>query len=457
MKRIWIILVIAVLALGWFGYRWWSGRAASSENAYITATVTKGDVQELIPATGTLEPVDSVDIGAQVAGIITSLGDPSDKSKTIDFRSVVKKGDILATIDDSLYQADLKQANAEYDSANANLAVAQANLLQDEAKLEEADADWARAQKLGPGEALAQTTYDSYKATDETAKAQVAVGQAAVKQAQAAIAQAEADQFRAKRNVNYCVITSPVDGTVIDRRVDIGQTVVSSLNAPSLFLIGTDMSKMQIWVSVDEADIPRIKEGMPVLFDVDGINHTFQGTVNKVRWNATMTQNVVTYTVEVNADNPEGTLIPYRTANVRFLVSELKDVLLVPDAALLWRPKNFDPSTVPGLAAAPAGAAGSAAASGSAAGSGGTGRGGRRGANGQGGNAGGKPKQSLVFVLENGQPKPVVVQTGITDEVNTAIMGGDLKESDIVITGQPVADQGGSGGTTNPFAPTPSW
>ena len=247
---------------------------------------------------------------------------------------------VLAKIDDSLYQADLRQANAALDSAKANLTVAQANLEQDQAKLADAEGDWNRAQALGPGEALAKTTYDSYKATYETAKAQVDVGTAAISQAKASIEQAEANQFFAQRNVDYCTITSPVNGTVIDRRVDIGQTVVSSLNAPSLFLIATDLSKLQIWVSVNEADIPRIKEGMPVLFDVEGINHEFQGTVNKVRWNATMTQNVVTYTVEVNADNPDGTLIPYRTANAKFLVNEAKDALLVPNAALRWHPRN---------------------------------------------------------------------------------------------------------------------
>jgi HlyD family secretion protein len=447
MKRFWIILVLALIAVCALGGYWWTHHAATSDNNYITTAVVRGDIQELIPATGTLEPVDSVDIGAQVAGIITSLGDPNMKPTftPIDFRSMVKEGDILATIDDTIYQAALNQANAQLDSANANVKAAEANLEEDKVKLTEATADWDRAQKLGSGEALAQTTYDSYKAAYDTAKAQVDVGSAAVAQAQAAVEQAQAQVDSAKRNVGYCTIRSPVNGTVIDRRVEKGQTVVSSLNAPSLFLIASDLSKLQIWVSVNEADIPRIKEGMPVLFDVEGINREFQGTVNKVRWNATMTQNVVTYTVEVNADNPDGTLIPYRTANVKFLVNESKDVILVPNSALRWHPRNTDTSA----AAAPADSAGSGGAV--AAGSGGTGRG-RRNGSGQGGT--GKPKQATVYVLENGQPKVVPVQTGITDDVNTAITGGDLKEGDQVITGQSVADQTSTSGTTNPFAPT---
>jgi HlyD family secretion protein len=449
MKRFWIILLLALAAAAAYAGYWWTHHAAVNENNYQTTIVARGDVQELIPATGTLEPVDSVDVGAQVGGIIKFFGKDTN-GNPIDFRSPVK-GDpndlanstVLAIIDPTIYQADLDQANATLDSANANLLAAQANLEQDQAKLEDALDDWNSAQKLGSGESLAKTTYDSYKATYETAKAQVDVGAAAISQAKAAVEQAQAQQSSAKRNLDFCTITSPVNGTVIDRRVDVGQTVVSSMSTPSLFLIATDLSKMQIWVSVNEADIPRIKEGMPVLFDVEGINHEFQGAVNKVRWNATMTQNVVTYTVEVNADNPDGTLIPYRTANVKFLVNESKDVLLVPNAALRWHPRNADTSVAPAPAAASASPAASAGTGGAAAASsGGTGR-------------ARKSKPSVVYVLENGLPMAVAVQTGITDDVNTAILGGDLKEGDQIITGQMVTDQGGGGSTVNPFAPTP--
>jgi HlyD family secretion protein len=460
MKRFWIILLIALVAAAWLARSWWSHRSAESDNAYETAKVVRGDVQELIPATGTIEPVDSVDVGAQVAGIITEFGHdnryPDDPTKTVDFRTEVKQGDLLAKIDPSIYQADKEQADAQLASANASLEVANANLEQYQAKLDDALADWNRAQALGTGQSLAQTTYDGYKATYETAKAQVDQGKAAIIQAQAAISVAKAQDDLAERNLGYCTITSPVNGTIIDRRVNIGETVVSSLSAPSLFLIGTDMSKLQIWVSVNEADSSRIREGMPVFFTLDGMDRTFKAVTGKIRWNATMTQNVVTYTVEVNADNPDGVLIPYRTANVKFLVNEQDNVLMVPNAALRWRPHNLDTDTTDstttntqGSAATAAPAGSSGTSSGPAGVGGGHGRG-RRGNNGESG----PPKVGTVYVLDNGVPRAVAVQLGITDDVFTAINGGDLKEGDEIITGQASADDNNGGGTTNPFAPS---
>ncbi|HVU38886.1 MAG TPA: HlyD family efflux transporter periplasmic adaptor subunit [Opitutales bacterium] len=460
MKRLWIILVLALAAAG-AGY-WWTHRGSSTAAIYQTEKVGRGDIQEVIPATGTLEPTESVDIGSQVTGQIKEFGkDPRDPNKTIDFLTEVEPDTVLAKIDDSLYQADYNQAQAQLDSAKANLDVANANIEQYKAKLTQAENDWNRAQALGPGEALAKTTYDNYQATYLTAKAQLAVGNAAVEQAQAAITQAQADVFRAQRNLNYCVIKATVKGTVIDRRVNIGQTVVSSLSASSLFLIGTDMSKMQIWVSINEADSSRIHAGMPVTFTLDGMDRVFNGVTGKLRWNATMTQNVVTYTVEVNVDNTDGVLIPYRTANVKFLAAEQKDVLMVPNAALRWRPRDADAGMADnGNGEAGSGATGGApaAASGSAAGSGatggtGTGRGRGRGNRANGNVSGAIAKQGTVYILSNGQPKAVAVQLGITDDVDTAVLGGDLKDGDEIITGTITADDS-NGGTTNPFAPS---
>lgn len=185
-----------------------------------------------------------------------------------------------------------------------------ANVLQVKAKLVQAQQDWNRAQKLGHSEALAPSAYDQYKANYEVAKANVAVTHAAVKQAKAAVAQAQASLNRAQRNLSYCTIKSPVKGVIIDRRVNIGQTVVSSLNAPSLFLIAKDLTRIQVWVSVNEADIGNIHPGLPTTFTVDAFpNQVFHGQVGKVRLNATMTQNVVTYTVVVNTDNSDGKLL----------------------------------------------------------------------------------------------------------------------------------------------------
>jgi HlyD family secretion protein len=455
MKRFWIILLIALAATAGLGYYWWSHRSTQSDDTYQTAKVLRGDIQELIPATGTLEPVDSVDVGAQVAGIITAFGHdnayPNDPTKTVDFRTEVKQGDLLAQIDPTIYQANKEQADAQLASATASLEVAQANLEQDQAKMEDALADWNRAQALGTGQSLAQTTYDGYKATYETAKAQVDQGKAAITQAQASIKEAQAQDDLAERNLQYCTITSPVNGTIIDRRVNIGQTVVSSLSAPSLFLIGTDMSHMQIWVSVNEADSSRIHDGMPVFFTLDGMDRTFKAVTGKIRWNATMTQNVVTYTVEVNADNPDGALIPYRTANVKFLANEQDNVLMVPNSALRWRPRNVDaPDDTADASAGNQGGGASAPAGSGPAGTGG-GRGRKRGANAAATTS--KPKAGTVYVLENGEPKAVAVQLGITDDIFTAINGGDLKEGDVIITGQSSSEDN-AGGTTNPFAPT---
>ena len=165
------------------------------------------------------------------------------------------------------------------------------------------------------------------------------MGKAAIVQAQGTVSQAEATLKRALQNLSYCTIISPVKGVIIDRRVNIGQTVVASLNAPSLFLLAKDLKRLQVWVSVNEADIGHIKPGQAVTFTVDAFpGEVFSGEVGKVRLNATMTQNVVTYTVEIITDNSNGKLLPYLTANVTFIVGERKNVLLVPNAALRWTP-----------------------------------------------------------------------------------------------------------------------
>ena len=179
---------------------------------------------------------------------------------------------------------------------------------------------------------ISQVDYDTGKANYEVAKANVSV-------ANSGVAQARADLDKAQRNLDFCTINSPVSGVIIDRRVNIGQTVVASLNAPSLFLIARDLTKMQIWVAVNEADVGRIKPGTQVTFTVDAFpGREFRGMVGKVRLNATMTQNVVLYTVEINIENADKLLLPYLTANVRFVLSHETNALLVPNAALRWTP-----------------------------------------------------------------------------------------------------------------------
>ncbi len=247
----------------------WTLRPKQETAAMLrTVPLERGDLLATIGATGTVEPEEVVDVGAQVAGQINAFGKDRN-GKPIDYGSAVEEGTVLARIDDSLYAADVETARAQLQQAQANLLSANANVLQIEAKLVQAQQDWDRAQTLGPSEALAPSAYDQYQASYKVAKANVAVGHAAVEQAKAAVAQAQANLDRAQHNEDYCIIKSPVKGVIIDRRVNIGQTVVSSLNAPSLFLIAKDLKRIQVWVSVNEADIGSIHPGMPVTFTVD--------------------------------------------------------------------------------------------------------------------------------------------------------------------------------------------
>ncbi|MGQ9920153.1 MAG: efflux RND transporter periplasmic adaptor subunit [Desulfobacca sp.] len=338
-SQIWrlVVPVVAVVLVGAVLWLWW-GRE-SGRDTFRLAKVTKGDLAVTVSATGTVQPEELVDVGAQVAGKIVAFG-LDVHGKPIDYGSVVKAGMVLARIDDAIYSAEVSQATAQLAQARANVQRAQADLGQLQAKLYQAENDWRRAKQLGPSEALSQSDFDAAKAAYEVARANLSVGTAALRQAKEAVAQAEATLRKARQNLDYTTIRSPVDGVIIDRRVNIGQTVVASLNAPSLFLIAKDLKRLQIWVPVNEADIGNIRIGQPVSFSVDAFpQDTFAGQVSKIRLNATMTQNVVTYTVEVTFDNSDGRLIPYLTANVKFLVDTRQDVLLVPNAALRWKPQ----------------------------------------------------------------------------------------------------------------------
>jgi HlyD family secretion protein len=330
-------VALALALVGAAGFWVWHARHVN-RFLWRTSTVRRGDLRATITATGTVEPEEVVDVGAQVSGQFLEFG--KDKTgKPIDYGSTVESNTLLAKIDGSLYKADVDLDTAVVASDKAGEWQAAANLTQMEAKEAEAEADWKRAKKLGPSEALAPTTYDSYKANYEIAKANVELAKASLAQAKAATVQAAATLAKAQETLDYCTILSPVKGVIIDRRVNIGETVASSLNTPSLFLIAKDLTRIQVWVSVNEADIGKIHTNQAVTFTVDAFpNRTFHGKVNKVRLNATMTQNVVTYTVEVNTDNADGTLLPYLTANVLFLTGEVHDAFLALNSALRFRP-----------------------------------------------------------------------------------------------------------------------
>jgi HlyD family secretion protein len=427
-----VVATVVVLAVMWY-----IRNGSGNDVSFRTVPIKRGDILATIGATGTVEPEELVDVGAQVAGQINTFGKDKDGNE-VDYGSAVEEGTILAQIDDTVYASSVAMAQAQWENAKAGVQRAQADLEQMKAKLDQAQRDWERAQKLGSSEALAQTSYDAYKAAFETAKANVAVGEAVIVQAKASVDEAKATLDGALRNLSYCTIKSPVKGVIIDRRVNIGQTVVSSLSAPSLFLIAKDLRRMQVWVSVNEADIGQIFPGQPVTFTVDaypGIE--FKGEVGKVRLNATMTQNVVTYTVEVTTDNSSGKLLPYLTANVQFELSRRENVLTVPNSALRWSPQPEQVAeqfrTVPASTTdnSSSGTRHKAKDSNSPAGD----------------------KQRILWVKDGSYARPVKVSVGMTDGTMTEVQGNDLKEGLEVIIGEQEKSAAAGTGTVNPFTP----
>ena len=480
-KLIAILLGATLLSGG--GYWYWRYRSTPAY-AFRTAEVKRGNLVPTIGATGTIEPEEVVDVGAQVAGLITTFGTDTE-GKMVDYGSPVDVGTVLARIDDTLYTADASSAQALLEQAQAGVTRAIADLGQMKAKLEQAENDWMRAQKLGPSDALSQSDYNGYKAAYATAIANVGVDEAAIAQAKATVTQAEATLKRAKQNLAYCTINSPVKGVIIDRRVNIGQTVVSSLNAPSLFLLAKDLTRMQVWASVNEADVGNIHPGQVATFTVDAFpGRKFKAAVGKVRLNATMTQNVVTYTVEVTTDNSDGKLLPYLTANLQFELDRRNDVLTVPNAALRFYPAvdmvalEFKDEVAAATSAKGPGGGGSGGGVGGVGGGGGGNagggaprNGGTGGANGGGGSSaggggargdhaagaeGGKAhshQNGTLWVKDaTGLLKPITVRVGVSDGLMTEVSGDDLKDGTEIVTGEIRAGSNGDG-TTNPFAP----
>lgn len=445
-----IVAVVVVVLAGAAGAWVWHVRRANKV-VWRTGTVHKGDLTATITATGTVEPEEVVDVGAQVSGQFMEFGKDKD-GKSIDYGSIVESNMLLAKIDPSLFQAavDLDQATVASDKAGEAQAVA--NLEQMRAKEVEAEADWNRAQPLGKSEALAATTYDSYKATYEIGKANVNMAAAAVDSAKAATVQAEATLKRDQQTLAYCTIRSPVNGVIIDRRVDIGETVASSMSTPSLFLIAKDLKRIQVWVSVNEADIGKIQPNQAVTFTVDAFpNHTFHGYVNKVRLNATMTQNVVTYTVEVNTDNSDGKLLPYLTANILFLTGEVHDAFLAPNSALRYRPAAdlIAPVTAAAETAAAEAPPGGPPSTGVPVGDQ------RRGRRGGGGDNNTPPQETgTLWVPEGAFVRPIQVNLGLTDGTSTEVQGPGLSDGLTVVLGVQLPDtEADEASGANPFIP----
>ncbi|MGV8941643.1 MAG: efflux RND transporter periplasmic adaptor subunit [Lysobacter sp.] len=316
--------MLAGLAIG--AYIWNQRSAASTASSYRTATVEKGDIRVSISATGSLGAISTVDVGSQISGLVTEV--------LADFNDTLTKGQVIARIDPSTFNAQIAQGNAAINAARAGLATAQAGL-------RNAEADLKRKLALGATQLVSASDVDVARATRDQARAQV-------ESAQAQITQQMASTRTSQLNLDRTVIRSPVNGVVLTRTVEPGQTVAASLQAPVLFQIAEDLSKMEIVLAIDEADIGQVKTGQSVSFGVDAFpDRQFRGIVQQVRLSATNTNNVITYPVVVAVDNVDQVLLPGMTANAEIEVSRRDDVLRVPNAALRYKPSEAD------LAAAP--------------------------------------------------------------------------------------------------------
>src|SRR5438477_346087 len=297
----------------------------------FTAKVERGDIHDVVEATGTINAVITVQVGSQVSGTISKL--------FVDFNSRVHKGDLVALIDPALFKGAVQQATADLENARANLVAARANLEKAKALLVQTKADYDRTAGLFKDGILSQQQLDLAKANYDSANATVGGAVANVTQAEAQVSQKEAAVNVAQTNLNYTVIRSPIDGTVVARNVDVGQTVAASLQAPTIFTIAQDLTKMLVYAKTDESDVGNIKLGKAVTFKVDAFpKDTFRGVVSQVRMNPTTVQNVVTYDTIIEFDNPELKLFPGMTAYVSIHVTTVQNVLKLPNTALRYKP-----------------------------------------------------------------------------------------------------------------------
>ncbi len=394
MKRFfpWLALVAGLFIIAFVVRQCRNGGAAN----YQTATITRGPITQAVTATGTLNPVVNVQVGSQVSGNIAKL--------FVDFNSQVKAGQVVAQIDPALFQATVTQAEGDLANAQAALELAKVNA--------------KRTQELFAKKTSSEADVDQAMANLHQAEANVKIKQGALD--------------KAKADLDHCTITSPIDGVVISRSVDVGQTVAASLQAPVIFAIANDLTKMQIDANVAEADVGVVKVDQNVDFTVDAFPmQTFQGKVVQVR-NAPITvQNVVTYDTVIGVSNPDLKLKPGMTANVAIIVAHKDDVLQIKNAALRYRPPDATPVETKRTSTSRPGRPG----------------GGRSGA-GQEGRA-----ERTVYVLPSGasRPQPVQVKTGISDGITTEVIEG-LKEGDRVVTAELTSTTTAPSPPANPFS-----
>jgi HlyD family secretion protein len=373
-KRHWLVAGLAsLLVLAIAGAAWWALTERSTVH-YVSVPVAKGLVTRTVTATGTVNPELTIIVGTAVSGIIKELN--------CDYNTQVKKGQTCAKIDPRPYQSVV-------DENRANLTIAKAQLEKDKANLAYLQLALGRAATLLPTHAVSQDVYDSAKSNYDQAQAQITFDEATIQQRQASLDAAQV-------NLDYTSIVSPVDGTVVSRNVTMGQTVAASFQTPTMFLIATDLTKMQVDANVSESDIGGVKLGNKATFTVDAYpKRTFEGTVTQVRQSPQTVQNVVTYDIIISVTNSDLTLMPGMTAASRIVVDQRNDVIRVPNQALRYAPKALS-GVVP-------------------------------------------PSPSGIWLLRDGTPVSIPVVAGLDDDNFTEIVSGDVKPGDIVITGEQMA------------------
>lgn len=327
-KGRWLILAGVVVAAGLFAV---FELNRDPQVQHFTAKVERGQINDVVEATGTINAVIMVQVGSQVSGTIAKLN--------ADFNSRVHKEDVVALIDPALFKGALLQATADLENANANLVAARANLEKAKAGLIQTKADYDRAVRLTNDGVTSLQQLDLAKANYDSATATVNAADANITQAAAQVSQKHAAVTVAQTNLDYTVIRSPIDGTVVARNVDVGQTVAASLQAPTIFTIAQDLKKMWVYAKTDESDVGNIKIGKPVTFKVDAFpKDTFHGVVSQVRMNATTVQSVVTYDTIIEFANLELKLFPGMTAYVTIPVDTVQNALKLPNTALRYKP-----------------------------------------------------------------------------------------------------------------------
>jgi HlyD family secretion protein len=383
MKRLLMVLGLTV-SLGVTAGAYYMNRAGAAP-AVTTSAVTRGDIVEIVGAAGTLQAVTTVQVGSQVSGNIIWLG--------ADFNTIVRKGQVIAKLDASMLNAQAAQARA-------NLVKTQADVEHERVAVTDAEQKYARSRNLAARSLLPQSDLDAAKVAVDEAQAQLRSSQAQVAQAQAALNQSQV-------NLDHTIITAPIDGIVIQRSVDVGQTVAASLSSPNVFVIAADLKEMQVNASIDEADIGQIRSGQHVTFTVDAyLGEQFTGTVLQVRLQPTVVSNVTTYSAIIDAPNPDLKLKPGMTANLKVEVARRNQVVRVPNAALRFRP------TTAILAAfhqnPPATDAGAAS-------------------------------RVKVWTYANGTLTPLTVRVGISDGTNTELVTGDVQPGADLVTAAAVS------------------